>query len=368
FQPRIRKSAFFNAARRHGCQHFTVYNRTYTSLGFDDPVAEYWHLINHVALWPAAGERQVEITGPDAARFVQLLTPRNLDRCAVGQGKYVLITSPDGGVLNDPVLLRLGQNHFWLSIADSEILLWARGVAVFAGMNVMIRDPSVTVIQVQGPKSIEVMADLFGPKIRDLRYYWITDGGLGDIPLTISRTGWSSEWGYELFLRDFDRGDELFDRLLEAGKPYDMRPGSTSQIRRVEGALLSLGADMTSDDNPYELGLDRLIDLDQPAEFIGKAALARIKAKGVKRKLIGLRIEGDKVPPNIEHWPLMIGDRRVGRLSSLAFSPRLGCNIALGMTAIEYAATGTRHIVESPYGEREATVADLPFVPRRQTG
>ena len=368
FQPRIRKSAFFNAARRHGAKAFTVYNRTYTSLGFDDPVVEYWHVINKVSLWPAAGERQVEITGPDAARFVQLLTPRNLEQCAVGQCKYVLITTEDGGVINDPILLRLAENHFWLSTADNEVLLWAKGVAVHSGMNVSLRDPGVTVAQIQGPRSIDLMADLFGPEIRNLRYYWMTEGRLDDVPLIISRTGWSGEWGYEIYLRDFDKGDQLFDRLLERGRPYELKPGSTSQIRRIEAGLLSFGADMTGEENPYELNLGRLVDLDQKADFIGKEALKKIRQEGIRRRLVGLKIPGEKLPPNIEPWPLSVGGKQVGKLTSLAFSPRLDCNIAIGMTAIEHAAPGTVHTVTTPYGAFEATTAELPLLPRKQMG
>ena len=368
FQPRIRKSAFFNAARRHGAKAFTVYNRTYTSLGFEDPVVEYWHVINKVSLWPAAGERQVEITGPDAARFVQLLTPRNLENCAVGQCKYVLITTEDGGVINDPILLRLAENHFWLSTADNEVLLWAKGVAVNSGMKVSLRDPSVTVAQIQGPRSIDLMADLFGPDIRNLRYYWMVDGKLDDVPLTISRTGWSGEWGYEIYLRDFDKGDQVFDRLLERGRPYDLRPGSTSQIRRIEAGLLSFGADMTGEENPYELGLGRLVDLDQNAHFIGKAALQKVKQEGIRRRLVGLKIPGEKIPPNIQPWPLTVRGKPVGRLTSLAYSPRLECNIAIGMTAIEHAAAGTAHEVVTPYGTMTAEAADLPLLPRKQMG
>lgn len=368
FQPRIRKSAYFNAARRHGCKAFTVYNRTYISLGFDDPEAEYWHVIRHVSLWPAAGQRQMEIAGPDALAFAQLLTPRNLETCAVGQCRYVLLTDEAGGVINDPVLLRLAEDRIWLSAADSDILLWAKGVAVHCGLDVSLRDAGVTVAQIQGPKSADLMADLFGPGLRQLRYYRLTEGALDGIPLVISRTGWSGEWGYELYLADADKGDRLFDRLLELGRPYDLRPGSTSQMRRIEAGMLSFGADMTGEENPFELGLERLVDLEGAADFIGRAALRRLAKEGPRRRLVGLRIDGDRLAPNIEPWPLARNGETVGRLTSLAWSPRLECNVALGMTAIEHAGPGCRHLVLAPGGAVEATVQPLPFLPRRQRG
>ncbi len=368
FQPRIRKSAYFNAARRHGCKAFTVYNRTYISLGFDDPEAEYWHVIRQVALWPAAGQRQMEISGPDALAFTQLLTPRRLADCAVGQCKYVLMTDEAGGVINDPVLLRLAPDRFWLSASDSDILLWAKGVAVHSGLEVALRDANVTVAQIQGPKSVDLMAAIFGPELRQLGYYRLTEGELDGIPLTISRTGWSGERGYELYLGDAEQGDRVFDRLLELGRRFGLRPGSTSQMRRIEAGLLSFGADMTGEENPFELGLGRLVDVDQEADFIGKAALARIARQGVRRRLVGLRIEGARLAPNIEPWPLARNGKEVGRLTSLAWSPRLECNIALAMTALDHARPGTRHEVATPEGAVAATVQELPFLPRRQTG
>ena len=183
---------------------------------YDDDVKEYWHLLNNVTLWDVAVERQVEITGPDAARFTQLLTPRDLSRCAVGQGKYVLICAPDGGIVNDPILLRLAENHFWLSLADSDALLYALGVDAFAGMDVQIREPDVSPLQLQGPKSKQVIHKLFGDDVIDQKYYWCTQTELNGIPLVISRTGWSGELGYELYLRDSSRG----------GRPLGCRDGS----------------------------------------------------------------------------------------------------------------------------------------------
>jgi glycine cleavage system aminomethyltransferase T len=258
FGTQIRKSPYFDATVRWGAKGFSVYNHMYIPRDFGDPEQNFWNLINDAILCDVAVERQVEITGPDAARFVQMLTPRDLSKMAVGQCKYVLITNADGGILNDPILLRLAENHFWLSLADSDILLWAQGVAVNSGMDVTICEPDVSPLQLQGPKSGHIMQALFGDTIMDLKYYWLREVELDGIALIVSRTGWSSELGYELYLRDGSRGDELWEKIMAAGAPFGLKPGHTSSIRRIEGAMLSYHADADINTNPFELGLDRL--------------------------------------------------------------------------------------------------------------
>jgi glycine cleavage system aminomethyltransferase T len=291
-----------------------------------------------------------------------MLTPRNLAKMVVGQCKYVLITNEAGGILNDPILLRLAENHFWLSLADSDILLWAQGVAVHAGMEVTIREPDVSPLQLQGPKSGEVMRALFGDSIMDLRYYWLREVALDGIPLTVSRTGWSSELGYELYLRDGSRGDELWERIMAAGVPLGLKPGHTSSIRRIEGGMLSYHADADIDTNPYELGLDRLVDLDMAADFIGKTALRRIRDEGVSRKQVGLRIEAPPLKgPNTTFWPISRDGKAVGKVTSAVYSPRLEQNIALAMVAADTAEIGTVVEVLMPRGPASATIVERPF-------
>jgi glycine cleavage system aminomethyltransferase T len=211
---RLRRSPFFEATLRYGCRAYTVYNHMFLPSYYDDPVNEYWHLLNEVTLWDVSVERNTEITGPDAFRFTSLLTPRDLSKCRVGQGKYVLITTEDGGIVNDPVLLRLGEQHFWLAGADSDLLLYAKGLAVHSGMQVTIREPDVSPLQVQGPKSKQVMQALFGDRVLALRYYYFLETDLDGIPVVVTRTGWTSEVGYEVYLRDGSRGDELWERVL----------------------------------------------------------------------------------------------------------------------------------------------------------
>ena len=368
FGTQIRKSPYFDATLRYGAQAFSVYNHMYIPRDFGDPVENYWNLVNAAILCDVAVERQVEITGPDAADFMQLLTPRNLSECQVGQCKYVMITSEEGGIINDPILLRLGENHFWLSLADSDVLLWAKGVAVHSGMDVSIGEPDVSPLQLQGPKSGEIMKGIFGEEIGTLRYFWLRELELDGIPLVLSRTGWSGELGYELYLRDASRGDELWERIMAAGEPFGLCAGHTSTIRRIEAGMLSYHADMDIDTNPYELGLDRLVDLDMETEFIGKAALKRIKAEGIRRKQVGLDIAGLPIEgTNTRFWPVKANDEEVGVVTSAVYSPRLERNIALAMVPLECADKGTDLIVCSYSGDRPATVVDVPFIdPQKQ--
>lgn len=369
---RIRRSPFFEATQRYGCRSYTVYNHMYLPNCYDDPVKEYWKLLEDVTLWDVSVERQVEITGPDAFAFTGLLTPRDLSRCRVGQAKYVLITAEDGGIINDPVLLRLGKNHFWLALADSDVLLWAKGVAVHAGMSVKICEPDVSPLQVQGPKSRLVMQALFGDTIRELPYYHFIETDLDGIPILVTRTGWTGEVGYEIFLRDGSRGVELWERVMKAGKPYSIVPTGPSDIRRIEAGILNYGADMTLDDNPYEVGLGRLVDPDKEADFIGKDALRRIKDGGVKRRLVGVEIEGEPLDLNLTRWNVsrngfgrepQPNGAPVGVVTSAIYSPRLEKNIGYAMLPVEHAELGTQLAVVVPgSGERPATVVPKPFV------
>ncbi len=362
FGTQIRKSPYFDATVRWGATGFSVYNHMYIPRDFGDPVQNYWNLINDAILCDVAVERQVEITGPDAARFVQMLTPRNLSKMQVGQCKYVLITNAEGGILNDPILLKLGENHFWLSLADSDILLWAQGVAVHSGLDVTITEPDVSPLQLQGPKSGEIMRALFGDSIMDLRYFWFREVSLDGIPLIVSRTGWSSELGYEIYLRDGARGNALWEWIMATGVPMRLKPGHTSTIRRIEGAMLSYHADADIHTNPYELGLDRLVDLQMEADFIGKAALRRIQAQGVRRRQVGLVIDTDPLPgPNTSFWTVAREGLAVGKVTSAVHSPRLQRNIALAMVSDDCSALGTRLDVITQSGAASATVVEKPF-------
>ncbi|MAP11104.1 MAG: glycine cleavage system protein T [Gammaproteobacteria bacterium] len=365
FQARIRKSAYFHASLKHGCHSFGVYNRTYISMGFQDPVKEYWDLLNGVVLWPVAGERQLEIKGPDASQFVQLLTPRNLDKFAVGQCKYLLVTADDGGIVNDPVCLKLGPDHYWLSAADSDIWLYARGINAMARMDVELSDPNVSVMQVQGPRSVDLMEKMFGPQVRTLKYYWCMESTLDDAPVVVSRTGWSSEWGYEIYLRDAAAGDRVFEHILAEGAEFGVQLGVVSQIRRIEGGMLSYGADMDLTTNPFEIGLGRLVDLEQSNDFIGRDALRSIAKAGAKRKIMGVSVPPPALSGFIEPWALEVNGDPVSTVTSLAFSPRLERNIGLTIVPTSLAEPGRAVSLVTPDGPVAGELQDLPFVSGR---
>ena len=362
FGTQIRKSPYFNATVRWGAKGFSVYNHMYIPRDFGSPEQNFWNLIEKSILCDVAVERQVEITGPDAYKFIQLLTPRDLSKLSIGQCKYVLIVNNEGGILNDPVLLRLGENHFWLSLADSDVLFWAQGVAVNSGLNVKITEPDVSPLQLQGPTSGEIMIKLFGDSIKDLKYYWLKEFNLDGIPLIVSRTGWSSELGYELYLRDGTKGDDLYEKIMEAGKEHGLKPGHTSSIRRIEGGMLSYHADADINTNPFELGLDRLVNLESEINFIGKDALKKIKQDGIKRKQVGIEIDCEPLSgPNTTFWPVLNDQKNIGKITSAVYSPRLKKNIALAMIDVDHSNLGQKLKVKIDENVINCSVVEKPF-------
>ncbi|HEX6130949.1 MAG TPA: glycine cleavage T C-terminal barrel domain-containing protein [Actinomycetota bacterium] len=358
-----KKSPYFRRTVEAGCTSWDLYNHMLIPTLYDDDVEEYRHLLGHVALWDVAVERQVEIAGPDAARFTQLLTPRDLSTCEVGQCRYVLLCAPDGGIVNDPVLLRIAEDRFWLSLADSDALLYALGVQAFAGLDVEIREPDVSPLQVQGPKSKPLIRKLFGDAIADMRYYRCAEAELDGIPVVVSRTGWTGEVGYEVYLRDASRGIDLWDAIVAAGEEFRIRATAPSDQRRMEAGIFNYGNDMDVTNNPFEVtGLERLVELDNDNHVVSREALERIAREGVTRKLVGVRIEGEPLGMWLEDfWPVSIDGREVGRLTSASHSPRLDINMGYAWVPIEAAAHGTRLSIGSPTGPIDAEVVPLPF-------
>ncbi len=358
-----RQSPYFHSARKSGFKACDTYNNVYLPSSYTDPVDEYWHLVNHVTLWDVGCERQVEISGPDALTFTNYLTPRDLRKSQVGQGKYVVLCDDEGGIINDPVLMRIEKDMFWLSTADSDVLLWAKGIAHGGDWDVEIREPDVSPLQIQGPKSKDVLKVLVGPKVLDLAYYHFMKASVDGIPVIVTRTGWSAEVGYEVYLLDGSRGTELWDAVMAAGGPFGMQPTGPIDIRRVEAGILNCGSDMTLDNNPYEVGLGWLVDDAKRADYIGKGALRKIKKQGVTRKLAGVAIEGEPITYVLpEFWDVHADGRKVGHLTALTYSPRLKRNIGYALVPIEHARLGTPLDVVTPAGARRATVVKKPFV------
>ena len=361
----IRKSPYFDATVADGVQSFSVYNHMYIPAHFGDPQAEYERLINGVAMWDVAAQRQVELLGPDAAQLAQYICARDISDTAIGQGRYVPICNHDGILINDPVLLKLSTEQFWLSIADSDIELWASAIAAERGLDVRVCEPDVSPLAVQGPKAAALIAQLFGKWIHELKYFWFRETSLQGIPLVLARSGWSKQGGFELYLRDAAYGDALWDLVREAGSAYDIGPGAPNDVERLESGLLSYGADaraQTFPANPFELGLGKLVDLDGPDDFIGKQALSKIRADGVKRRLTGFIIQGEPVPGSEHPVAVTQNDIEVGSIGEMAYSPRLGKNIAIGIISNEIDDNAENLAISVNNTPHTVTISDLPFI------
>ncbi|MFK7805197.1 MAG: dimethylsulfoniopropionate demethylase [Anaerolineae bacterium] len=360
---RTRPTVYHDSTVKAGVKAFTVYNHTLLPTYYASPEEDYWNLINNVSMWDVACERQVEITGPDAFKLVTLMTPRNISKCKVGQGKYVPIVDHNGGMINDPILLKLAEDHYWLSIADTDVALWAKGLALGFGLDVNISEPDVYPLAIQGPNADKVCASLLGDWIYDLKYFWFREFDLNGIPLVVQRSGWSKQGGLELYLRDGSKGNQLWEMVEEAGKPFDIKPGAPSTIERIEHGLFSQGNDMTIDNNPYEVGLGKYCAVDQEAEFIGKAALQRIKAEGASQKLVGVMLP-DVTIKGAKSWIMLTAadGSPAGKITSLAYSPRLGKTIAFAMVPIIHTDIGTQLIAHTEQGETLAVVHETPFI------
>jgi glycine cleavage system aminomethyltransferase T len=366
-QPWYRKSPYFEATKRHGCKSWGLYNHMLLPTLYDDPLSEYDALVNQVTVWDVSVERCVEIAGPDAFELTNLMTCRDLTKVGVMQARYVLMTTQQGGIVNDPVLLRLAEDRFWLALADSDALLYAAGVAAGRGMDVEVFEADVAPMQIQGPRSKDLIRDLFGDAVAGLRYYFCAEASVDDIPVVISRTGWTGEVGYEIYLCDTSRGEDLFDRVMAAGEPFGARVIAPSEARRIEAGIFNYGSDMRVEDTPFHVsGLERFVELDQEQEFIGKRALARLAETGVDRKLVGITIEGEPMTAEgalNDFWPVHEpGGDRVGKVTAGAWSPRLKRNIGYAWVPIGRADDGTQLELRDPRGVRSATVTALPFL------
>ena len=358
---RVRKSPFFDACCKAGLTAASVYNHMYMPTSYGDPMAEYERLVNGVAMWDVAVERQVALKGPDALKLARILTPRNLDGLQIGQGKYVPMCY-QGYLINDPILLQIDEDEIWLSIADSDIGLWVSAVAGTLGLDVTVFEPDVSPLAVQGPKSVEVVASLFGDWVRDLRYFGFRLTEIDGIPLVLARSGWSKQGGFELYLRDGRRGTDLWNIVAAAGAPFGIGPGSPNYIERVESGLISYGADTDVFTTPFEMGLDRFVDFNQQHDFIGKKSLMALKEAGVKRRFVGLKIDGSAFArPAENRFDVMCHGAFAGYVSAAAFSPRIGSNIALAMVSTTAIDAGAGVDVITGDEVRHANIVDLPF-------
>ncbi len=360
---RTRSTPYTPRVEAAGVKAYTIYNHTLLATAFRSLEDDYRHLKRHVQLWDVACERQIEIRGPDAARLVQWMTPRDISRATEGRCLYAPLVDERGGMINDPVVLKLGEDCFWLSIADSDVRLWSRGLACGLGLDVSIEELDVAPLAVQGPKSDDLAARVFGEAVRAIRFFRFERLDFRGHPIIVARSGWSKQGGFEIYLDDPSLGLALWDALWAAGEDLEVGPGSPNLIERIEGGLLSFGSDMTGENNPFECGLDAYCNLDRPIEFMGRAALAPIAESGPARRIVGLKIDAEALPRCRLAWPVHAGDAQVGRATSAAMSPDLGCGVALAMVERSHWAPGTRVEVVTPDGARPATVSSLPLVP-----
>ena len=362
--PNNRKSCYFDATVTDGVKSFSVYNHMFIPAHFGDPAAEYDRLMNGVAMWDVAAQRQVEISGPDAKNLIQYLTAREMAKTKIGQGRYVPLCDHAGNLINDPVLLMLAEDRYWLSIADSDIALWASAIAAERGLNVTVFEPDVSPLAVQGPKAEAVIAELFGTWVQDLKYFAFKQTDLDGIPLVLARSGWSKQGGFELYLQDSTRGADLWAKVKAAGQPHGIGPGAPNDLERLESGLVSYGADgrlQVNPCNPFEIGLGKLVDFDK-SDFIGKAALQKIAHDGASRRRAGLVIGGGPILSFEDNIPINGKNGvKVGVLSEATFSPRKGANIGVAMLATNALDSATGLTVKLENEVCAVHVQGLPF-------
>ncbi len=359
---RLRPSPFFEATRAEGVTAFTTYNHMLMPTSYGHPEAEYWRLLNGVSQWDVAVERQVQLLGPDAGRLAQILCARDLSKCKVGQGKYVPLCNHAGSLINDPILLKLAEDRYWLSIADSNIWFWAGAIAAERGLDVEVSEPDASPMAVQGPKAEEVVAALFGDWVRGLKYFWFRETAIEGIPVAVARSGWSKQGGFEIYLLDGSQGTKLWNLVKEAGRPWDIGPGNPNFCERVESGLLSYGGDTDAQTNPFEVRMGAYVDLAVPDDVVGIKALRRIHAEGPKRHQLGVILEGETPTELGFLWhEIRQGNRKVGDMTNCVWSYRLKKNIGFALVGTDCQPGDAVEVVKD--GQvLQGTLTALPFI------
>jgi len=359
---RLRPSPFFDATVAEGVTSFSTYNHMLMPTGYGKPEEEYWRIINGVSMWDVSVERQVQLKGPDAGKLAQILCPRDLTKCVAGQGKYVAICNHAGTVINDPIVLKLDEQCYWLSIADSNIWFWAGAIAAERGLDVAVSEPDVSPLAVQGPMAENVVASMFGDWVRELKYFWFRETEIDGIPVAVARSGWSKQGGFELYLMDGSKGTRLWNLVREAGKPWGIGPGNPNHCERVESGLLSFGGDTDELTNPYEVRMSRYVDLEVPDDVVGIQALRRIKAEGPRRHQLGIVLEGDEPDQVAFNWfEISSGKIKIGDMTNIAWSYRLQRNIGFALVSVD-AKPGDAVIVAKDGKQIAAKLCELPFI------
>ncbi len=347
---RTRRTPFSAGVEKAGVTSFTVYNHTLLASQIGNYVEDYHHLKRDVQIWDVTCQKQVRIRGIDAGKLMKLLSPRNLEKMQSDHCFYIPMIDKEGGILNDPVVLKITPNEYWISIADSDYLLYALGVSDALNLNVIIDEPDISPLAVQGPKSDDLMEKVFGPTVRDIKFFRYKELSFEGRKMLVARSGFSKQGGFEIYVNGFEYGMPLWDRLMEEGNEFNVRAGCPNLIERIESGLLSYGNDITRSHTPFEAGLGKFVNSNE--EFIGKANL---KNRPFSRIIRPLQIEGE-IPPCERHWPIFFNSEKVGTVTSAVFSPGFGCNVAIGMVDLEKVSPGIRVEVETQLGFRNARV------------
>ena len=345
---RLRQSPFEGRSHR-GARAASVYNHVVLPTAYASLEEDYWHLREHVQIWDVACQVQVQIQGPDALRLVEYLTPRDLSKIVPGQCVYAPLIDEQAGIINDPIILCLAPDRYWLSISDSDVLLWVKGLAIGAGFDVEITDPDVFPLSLQGPKSETLLSRLVQEPLSEVRFFRFIETEVAGIPLIIARTGWSGQGGFELYLDTPSKGERLWDAIVDAGADLDLRPGCPNLIDRIETGLLSFGNDMTLRNNPIEAGLDRFFKMGKAAEYLGQKALEKIAESGPDNRVVRLVVPGAAIANPRGTYAMEVGEaKRSGEVTSITYSPRFDCNVGLGYVPTEASDVGTPVVIHGP--------------------
>ena len=356
---RLRATPFTSRVSALGVTGYTVYNHMLLATVFESLQEDYKHLKEYVQIWDVSVERQVELLGPDAHKLACMISARDLTNAKVGRCYYAPICDQNGAIINDPIALRLAENKYWFSISDSDLLLWVQGIAIGLGLNVDICEPDVSPLAIQGPFADDLMADVFGEEIREVKFFHFKAFSFRGHMLNIARSGWSKQGGFEIYLDDTNLGEELWDAIWAKGKKYNIRAGCPNLIERVEAGLLSYGNDMNREDTPLEIGLEKYVSLDSEVDFIGKAALQKQRKVGIKKRLMGIEIDGSKMPPLTMPKKVSIEGKNVGMITSAVFSPDYGGNIGFAMIKASNAYVGAEVMVDSEEGPQRGILCEI---------
>ena len=356
---RHRRSPFSHLAEAQGVSAWSVYNHMLLPTAYEGVAEDYRHLKRAVQVWDVAAERQVEIAGPDAERLVQMMTCRDVRSLEPLLCRYAPLVDERGMLVNDPLIVRPDGERWWVSVADTDVILFAKGLALGAGLDATVREPDVHPLAIQGPKADELAARVFGDRVRELKFFRAGMFEHGGVEHLVARCGWSGQGGFEVFVEGWERCEPLWAALFDAGVDLDVRAGCPNGIERIEAGLLSYGNDMTINDDPFQCGLGRYVDLDAP--FLGRDALAARTEPD--RKLRGVVFEADGIPALVQRWSVSVDAAPCGHVTSAAVSPDWGRPIGIAMLDRAAWKTGTRVEIAVPGGAVAATVHDLPLRP-----